>query len=405
METVLLGAQSTTRLTILGGRFLNTAAVGVYGEAEFWLSGGKVLLIFILFSFTFVTMVGGNPQGDAYGFRYWSNPGAFAERAYSGSLGNFTGLLSSLWTAIFTIVGPEYISIVGAEAKHPRIYLKQAFKTVYVRFGIFFIGGALCVGIVLPSNDQGLTDAIENGESSAAASPYVLAMQNMGIGVLPHLASALMFTSVFSAGNTYTYAATRGLYGLALEKRAPAFLRKTTKKGVPIFCFAIVAGFSCLSLLTLSASSFQVLGWLISLTTANIIINYIIVTVTYICFYRAMKAQTFDRDSLPYTGWFQPWSAYIALFWMTTILFCYGYTSFTPWNMKSFFLSYTMLGFNVVLFIGWKVVKKTRWIRPLEVDLMWEADLISAYEAVETEPVTTFWKEMLDLVKFRRSAT
>jgi len=33
----------------------------------------------IMFSFTFVTMVGGNPQKDAYGFRYWNNPGAFAE--------------------------------------------------------------------------------------------------------------------------------------------------------------------------------------------------------------------------------------------------------------------------------------------------------------------------------------
>lgn len=40
-------------------------AVKAYGEAEFYLSGGKVLLIFILFSFTFVTMCGGNPQHDA----------------------------------------------------------------------------------------------------------------------------------------------------------------------------------------------------------------------------------------------------------------------------------------------------------------------------------------------------
>lgn len=53
---------------------LNVFAVNYYGEAEFWLSAGKVLLIAICFSFTFVTMVGGNPQHDAYGFRYWKNP-------------------------------------------------------------------------------------------------------------------------------------------------------------------------------------------------------------------------------------------------------------------------------------------------------------------------------------------
>lgn len=37
-------------------------AVKYYGESEFWLSGGKVILIMILFTFTFITMVGGNPK-------------------------------------------------------------------------------------------------------------------------------------------------------------------------------------------------------------------------------------------------------------------------------------------------------------------------------------------------------
>ena len=58
---------------------LNILVVKAYGESEFWLSGGKAILVFILFAFTFVSMVGGNPQHDAYGFRYWNNPGAFAE--------------------------------------------------------------------------------------------------------------------------------------------------------------------------------------------------------------------------------------------------------------------------------------------------------------------------------------
>lgn len=57
---------------------VNCLVVSAYGEAEFWLSSGKVVLILALFRFTLVTMVGGNPRGDAYGFRYWSSPGAFA---------------------------------------------------------------------------------------------------------------------------------------------------------------------------------------------------------------------------------------------------------------------------------------------------------------------------------------
>jgi len=51
----------------------------------------------------------------------------------------------------FTIVGPEYIAMMAGEAAHPRKDLKRAFKTIYLRFGIFFIGGALACGIVIVS--------------------------------------------------------------------------------------------------------------------------------------------------------------------------------------------------------------------------------------------------------------
>ena len=137
-------------------------------------------------------MVGGNPQGDAYGFRYWTNPGSFRAYIDSGQLGKFEGFLACLWSASFTVVGPEYISMVAAEAKRPRIYIKTAFKTVYFRFGLFFIGGALAVGIVLPYNDPKLKAAVVGGAGSgtAAASPYVIAMKNIGVHVFPHIVNA-----------------------------------------------------------------------------------------------------------------------------------------------------------------------------------------------------------------------
>lgn len=97
--------------------------------------------------------------------------------------------------------------MVSAEAKRPSIYIKTAFKTVYYRFGLFFIMGALCVGIVVPYNAkalQELYDGSGSGSGTAAASPYVIAMNNLGIGILPDVTNALMLTSIFSAGNTYT---------------------------------------------------------------------------------------------------------------------------------------------------------------------------------------------------------
>ncbi|KAF9878278.1 hypothetical protein CkaCkLH20_04316 [Colletotrichum karsti] len=366
---------------------LNLFAVGTYGSAEFYLCSGKVLLLIMLFCFTFVTMVGGNPQHDAYGFRSWS-AGAFAEYISPGRLGQFEGFLAALWYASFTCVGPEYVSMMVGEAKHPRIYVKQAYKVVYLRCWIFFFGSAIAAGIIVSHKDPTLT-AIFGGESgstgSAAASPYIIAMGNLGIGILPHIMTALLVTTIFSAGNTCTYNSTRVLYGLALEGRAPKFLTKTTKSGAPIYCLAVVMIFPFFSFMQMSSSSAKVLDWIISLTTASTVIDFIIICITYISFHRACKAQGFHRSKLPYVGRFQPYSAYIGLIAMIVIVTCYGYISFSPFDVGSFFIHYTMVFLAAVLFVFWKFYKGTKWLKPEEVDLVWEAPAITAYEEMEKE--------------------
>jgi yeast amino acid transporter len=103
-------------------------------------------------------------------------------------------------------VGPEYIAMMSGEASHPRKNLKRAFKTICLRFGLFFIGWALACGIVIPYNDPTLISILDSSSAAsgtAASSPYVIAMQSLGIGVLPHLTNALLVTSIFSAGNSY----------------------------------------------------------------------------------------------------------------------------------------------------------------------------------------------------------
>ncbi|CAD0114708.1 unnamed protein product [Aureobasidium uvarum] len=82
--------------------FLNTITVRYFGISEFYMSIFKVLLVLGLFLFTFITMVGGNPLHDAYGFRFWNRPGAFAEHLVPGGTGKFLGVLSCLYQASFS---------------------------------------------------------------------------------------------------------------------------------------------------------------------------------------------------------------------------------------------------------------------------------------------------------------
>lgn len=366
---------------------LNVVAVRYFGEAEFWLASGKLLLISIVFSFTFVTMVGGNPQHDAYGFRNWMVVPAFAEYLGKGDLGRFQGFLAAVYSAGFTVVGPEYIAMIAGEAMRPRLYLKQAFKTVYWRFGCFFIGGALAVGIVLRHDNAKLANA---GHGTANGSPYVIAMEEMGVRVLPSIVNALLCTSIFSAGNAYTYCAMRSLYGLALDGQAPAVFKRCMSNGIPIYAFAFVMLFPLLSLLQVSGNTAEVVTRLQSLTQAAQILNYVIISVTYVFFYRACNAQGLDRKSLPYYGYFQPYCAYIGIAWMTCVVLSFGYTTLLPgkWDVLEFFSYYAMIFVAIVTFTFWKVFKRTSLVKPEQADLVWDKPTIDAYEAQFTEPPT-----------------
>lgn len=64
--------------------------------------------------------------------------------------------VSSPFSDVRRITGPEYISIVAAETENPRKILPPAFRSFIWRLLVFFVGSALCMGIVIPYNDPTL---------------------------------------------------------------------------------------------------------------------------------------------------------------------------------------------------------------------------------------------------------
>ncbi|KAF4983588.1 hypothetical protein FZEAL_1038 [Fusarium zealandicum] len=385
---------------------INVLAVQWYGETEFWAAlgkgnCGKVLLIVGLIIFTFIVMVGGNPQRDAFGFTYWKNPGSFKPLYYEGTLGRWLGFLQCLILASFTIAGPDYVSMAAGEAENPRAIMPRAFNAVFYRLTTFFVLGSLCVGILVPYDDPEMTAAFADAEPGAAASPYVVAMNRLGIDVLPHIVNAMVLVSAFSAGNSYVYCASRSLYGLALEGKAPRFLATCTRTGVPIYCVAFVLLIALLSFLQLSNNTAVVLEWFVALVTASQLINFSCICVTYLCFRRALKAQGISRDTLPYKAWFMPFAAYYGLAGTFIMTFVGGYTVFLPlegyWNVPDFLFSYTSVGLFPVLYVTWKLIHRTKIHKPEEVDLYKNHDEIDEYERnFVPMPSSTMFERTLD---------
>ena len=109
------------------------------------------------------------------------------------------------------------------------------------------------------------------------------------------------------------YCASRSLFGMALEGKAPKLFTKTNKIGVPYNCVIAVLAICLLAFLQVSAGSAKVLGWFVNLITASQLINFAIMCFTFLMWYKALKAQGISRDSLPYKAFGQPYVAYYGL--------------------------------------------------------------------------------------------
>jgi amino acid transporter len=134
---------------------------------------------------------------------------------------------------------------------------------------------------------------------------------------------------------------------------------------------------SMLACLQVNNSAAIVLNWFAGLVIASKRINLCAITFTYKRFKKACEAQGLSRDSLLYKDPFQPYAARISFGYCLFLCLIGGWQVFLngAWDVTTFMFDYMMVGVFPVLFVGWKFVKKTRWLMPEEVDSIRGADI------------------------------
>lgn len=70
---------------------------------------------------------------------------------------------------------------------------------LFSRILLFYLGGVLVIGLLVPSDEPRLFSG--KGKGTGAASPFVIAISRAGISVLPDIVNAVILTSAYSAGN------------------------------------------------------------------------------------------------------------------------------------------------------------------------------------------------------------
>lgn len=74
---------------------------------------------------------------------------------------------------------------------------------------------------------------------------------------------------------------------------------------------------------------------------------------------------------LVFKNWTYPWGPYAALILNSVLVLVQGWSSFSPKFSGVDFVSYYIeLPIMLVMFVGWKLIKRTKWVRLDEMDLV-----------------------------------
>ncbi|KAM0185393.1 hypothetical protein ACHAPQ_010021 [Fusarium lateritium] len=350
---------------------INLLHVSFFGEAEFWMSCVKLLVMTTLILTCFVISMGGQPSGKRIGFAFWKNPGAFGEYLLEGPKGHLLGFWAAIVQSTFAYTGTEVVGVAFGEAPNPKKTIRTAIRQTLWRIVFFYIIGALVLGMAVPYTSDQLIGGTKQ-KTGAGASPFVIAVQLAGIPHFPDVINACLLVFVLSAANSDIYIGSRTLFGLAHDHQAPAIFKRTNGNGVPLAGVAFTSLFAALAYMNASKSSSQVFGYLVSLVTVFGALNWVNVLFTYIRFTRGLKAQGISRSSMPYRGVLQPYGAYFSLSLTILIIIFNGYGAFIPhFKVDTFITSYI----GVVVYLG-NIVFYKFWRRTKRVPLK-EMDLVS----------------------------
>ncbi|KXJ96214.1 amino acid permease/ SLC12A domain-containing protein [Microdochium bolleyi] len=375
---------------------LNFLNVRAFGESEVIFASLKIMLIVGLIIGGLVIDLGGAPNGDFIGGRYWHDPGAFNSYILEGSAGRFLAFWKVLLTAAFSFGNVQVVAISGSETRNPRKIIPSATKKTFLRVFIFYVLSILIVGLIVRFDDPSLS--IKTG--TAAQSPFVIAFVRSGVQVLPSIINAIVCTSAISAGSSCIFFASRTLYGLSRDGHAPQILQRCNRFGTPHYAVGLTCLLLPLVYLNVGNDSSVVFGWLVNITTVSGLIGWVVIEVTYLRFYAGLKAQGYDRKELPYRSPGQPYTAMVTLFCVVLILLTSGFDVFVEGNFSAagFLTCYLNLGIFAVLYVFFKLFLRSKVVSLEAMDLQTEFDSIRREK--EEEEATTPYSEKTRGEKF-----
>lgn len=241
---------------------VNLLSVRAYGEFEYWFSLLKVAAIGLFITLGLAALFG------AFG------PEAARLSRLAGAGGllplGLSGVAAAVPVVIFSLTGSEIATIAAAESDDPPRNVARAARTVALRIATFYLGAialVLCI-VAWPG--------IRPGHS-----PFVTAMQRLGIPGAADLMTVLILIAVLSCLNSGLYVTSRMMFELAGRGDAPKALVAVGRSRVPVRATLAGASAGFLAAIASIVSPDGVFAFLVATSGTTILFVYALIAAGY----------------------------------------------------------------------------------------------------------------------------
>jgi GABA permease len=276
----------------------NLVSVKSFGEFEFWFASIKVAAIVGFLVLAGVYVLGLWP-GVAPSVVNLTAHGGFAP---NGVLPILTGAVAA--TGFY--FGAEIVTIAAAEAAEPAKAVARATNWVVTRVLFFYVGSILLVVCLVPWNSAGIV------------TPYVSALNAMGIPAAAQIMNAVVLTAVLSALNSGLYASSRMLFALTLRGDAPEGLAKLNRHGVPARAILLGTLFGYGAVVMSYVSPDTVFAFLVNSYGTVAIFVYVLIAISQLRLRARLEKE--DPARLRVRMWAYPYLTYLAIAGMLGIV-------------------------------------------------------------------------------------
>jgi GABA permease len=284
---------------------VNLFSTRTYGEFEFWFASIKVAAILAFLIVGTGYLIGYAPAGDG-GLANLTRYGGFMPQG-------LVAVLAAITTVIFSLVGAEIAIIAAAESNESAQTISRLTITILLRIMLFYVGSILLVVMIVPWN-----------EIRPGFSPFVLAMERIGIPGSALIMNVIVLTAVLSCLNSGVYITSRVLFTLAAHGDAPESLVTLNRRKVPVKAILLGSSFGYAVVMTAVISPSVLFAFLLNTSGAIMLIVYLIVAYAQIRQRSALSPG--QLQGLSVRMWLYPWASWLVIAAIVAVLIAMAFT-------------------------------------------------------------------------------